>query len=56
MNNSGDCVERFRLDGTPLAFLLSIPEQMLSVITEDMFISQFSITHDGQATVTTAVS
>ncbi len=55
MSHSGDCVERFRFDQKIHSLLLNCGVRMLSIVTQDMFISQFTVTHDGQTMITTSV-
>ena len=56
MDNTGDCVERCRLNNT-IQFLILHPDvRVLSVVTANTHLSQFSINMDGQTTVTTTVS
>ena len=56
LNNAGDCMERCRLDAAILALLLNCDTHLLSVVTNSLRVSQFSVTLDGQTTVTTTVS
>ena len=56
MNHNGDCVERFRLEGSFHSFLLNLDPYQLTIINEDMLLNQFSVTYDGQTNQTSNVS
>ena len=56
MDNSGDCVERYRMEGSALALLLNYTSQVLFVVTNEMMVSQFSVSQDGQTTTIIGVS
>ena len=48
MNHSGECVEKFRLDGPFHTFMLQVEPNQLVVINQEMLFHQFSVTYDGQ--------
>ena len=56
MNHSGDCVEKFRLEGPFHSFLLHSDPYQLIAVNHDMVLNQFSVTHDGQTSTTMNVS
>ena len=56
MDNTGDCVERCRLDGA-IQFLMVNPDaHILSAVTVSSRLSQFTFNLEGQTTVATTVS
>ena len=52
MNHSGDCMERFRLEGPFHTFILNLDPYQLTIINHDMLLDQFSVTYDGQTNQT----
>ncbi len=56
LGNSGDCYERSRVEGSIHSLLLNQGAQVLTVVTNEMLITQFNVLYDGQTTITTNVS
>ena len=56
MNHSGECVERFRVEGPIHSFLLDLDPYQLSTVNHNMLLNHFSVTYDGQTSQTTNVS